>query len=274
MGLGYFAGFLIYFFVFLYGAMVMRGVIEEKTSRIVEVIVSSVKPFQLMLGKILGIALVGLTQFIAWVVLITLFVSVGMQVFGPDYSAENVAPQQEMVESVMSQQSINVSDVAEIQAENSSDNFKDILLSTVDSINFIVVLLSFLFYFIGGYLLYASLFAAIGSAVDSETDTQQFMMPVTIPLVIGLLVMINTIQNPDGAMAFWFSIIPFTSPIVMMARIPFGVPYWEVALSMSLLIITFLGATWFAAKIYRTGILMYGKKVSYGEIWKWIRYKS
>ncbi len=274
MGLGYFAGFLIYMFVFMYGAMVMRGVIEEKTSRIVEVIVSSVKPFQLMLGKILGVALVGLTQFVAWIILIGVFVTVGMQVFGPDYSANKISNQQEIVQNVMSQQDINLNTVQEIPDQTASDSFKDVLISATESINFVVIILSFIFYFVGGYLLYASLFAAIGSAVDSETDTQQFMMPVTIPLIIGLLVMVNAIQNPDGALAFWFSIIPFTSPIVMMARIPFGVPYWEVILSMVLLIITFLGATWFAAKIYRTGILMYGKKVSYGEIWKWIKFKN
>ena len=272
MILGYLAGFLIYMFVFIYGSMVMRGVIEEKTSRIVEVIVSSVKPFQLMLGKILGVALVGLTQFVAWVILIGIFVTMGLQVFGPDYSADKVSNQQEIVQNVMSQQ--NANNLQEVSEPNTSDGFREVLLSAANSINFIVIILSFIFYFIGGYLLYAALFAAIGSAADSETDTQQFILPITIPLIIGLAVMINAIQNPDGALAFWFSIIPFTSPIVMMARIPFGVPYWEVFLSMSLLVLAFLGTTWLAAKIYRTGILMYGKKVSYGEIWKWIRYKN
>jgi len=274
MGIGYFAGFLIYMFVFMYGAMVMRGVIEEKTSRIIEIIISSVKPFQLMLGKIVGVALVGITQFLIWVILIGVFVWIGFMAFGPDYSADTVANQQEMVQNVMSQDNLPMEIPAEIQNSDASSEFQDIILSSLDSINFVVIILSFLFYFIGGYLLYASLFAAVGSAVDSETDTQQFMMPITIPLFLGLVVMMNVIQNPDGPLAFWFSIIPFTSPIVMMARIPFGVPYLELLLSMSLLIIAFFGTTWLAAKIYRTGILMYGKKVSYGEIWKWIRFKS
>lgn len=273
MGIGYFAGLLIYMFIFLYGSMVMRGVIEEKTSRIVEIVISSVKPFQLMLGKIVGIALVGLTQFVAWVVLIGVFVFVGLSLFGPDYSSENIAQQQEVVTDIMSNQDI-VIPVQENSNEEKINEIQQFFKETGDSINFFVMIFSFLFYFIGGYLLYASLFAAIGSAVDSETDVQQFMMPVTIPLIIGLVVMANAIQNPDGAIAFWFSIIPFTSPIVMMARIPFGVPYYEIIMSMGVLILTFIGSTWFASKIYRTGILMYGKKVSYKEIWKWIRYRG
>ena len=271
MGIGYFAGLLIYVFIFLYGSMVMRGVIEEKTSRIVEIVISSVKPFQLMLGKIVGIALVGLTQFVAWVVLIGVFVFAGLSLFGPDNSSENIAQQQEIVTDIMSNQDI-VIPLQENSNEEKINEIRQFFLETADSINFYVMIFSFLFYFIGGYLLYASLFAAIGSAVDSETDVQQFMMPVTIPLIIGLVVMANVVQNPDGAIAFWFSIIPFTSPIVMMARIPFGVPYYEIIMSMGILILTFIGSTWFASKIYRTGILMYGKKVTYKEIWKWIRY--
>ncbi len=274
MGIGYFAGFLIYMFVFIYGAMVMRGVIEEKTSRIVEIIISSVKPFQLMLGKIVGVALVGLTQFVVWVILIGVFVTIGMTLFGPESSADTIASQQEMVQDIMSQENMPVDISTQLPNNDMSGDIQAVIFSSLESINFIVIILSFLFYFIGGYLLYASLFAAVGSAVDSETDTQQFMMPITVPLILGLVVMINAIQNPDGALAFWFSIIPFTSPIVMMARIPFGVPYLELLLSMALLVLTFFGTTWLAAKIYRTGILMYGKKVSYGEIWKWIRFKN
>ncbi|MCF8370395.1 MAG: ABC transporter permease [Bacteroidales bacterium] len=272
MGLGYGAGFLIYMFIFIYGAQVMRGVIEEKTSRIVEVIISSVKPFQLMMGKIVGIALVGLTQFLAWIILITLFSWIGLALLAPDYSPEQVM-QQNPASSVMATQGVpqgmNVTDIS-----MEGDKIQKLIDSTLNSINFVAVILSFLFYFLGGYLIYAALFAAIGSAVDSETDTQQFMMPITIPLIIALLVMINAIQNPDGQLAFWFSIIPLTSPIVMMARIPFGVPYWEIGLSMGLLIATFIFTTWVASKIYKTGILMYGQKVSYKEIWKWIKYSS
>jgi ABC-2 type transport system permease protein len=148
------------------------------------------------------------------------------------------------------------------------------MFASISAINFGVMLGAFLFYFLGGYLLYASLFASIGSAVDSETDTQQFMLPITIPLILSIIVMMNAITNPEGPIAFWFSIIPFTSPIIMMARIPFGVPVWEVALSAGLLIASFIFTTWLAAKIYRTGILMYGKKVNYLELWKWLRYKS
>ena len=271
MGLGYFAGFLIYLFIFIYGAQVMRGVIEEKTSRIVEVIISSVKPFQLMLGKITGIALVGLTQFIVWIVLIAAFVWIGLVAFGPDYSPEQIM-QQNPASDVMASQGMTPQgmDMEEMAVE--PNKIQELIDSTLKSINFVGVILAFLFYFMGGYLLYASLFAAIGSAVDSETDTQQFMMPITIPLIIALLVMINAIQNPDGVLAFWFSIIPFTSPIVMMARIPFEVPFWQIGLSMGLLVITFIFTTWVASKIYRTGILMYGKKVNYKELWKWIRY--
>lgn len=272
MGLGYAAGLLIYMFIFIYGAQVMRGVIEEKTSRIVEVIISSVKPFQLMMGKIVGIAFVGLTQFVAWIILIGLFVYIGLALFGPDYSPEQLM-QQNPASNVMATQGIPQGmDMTDM--DMGGDKIQQLINSTLKSINFISVILSFLFYFIGGYLLYASLFAAVGSAVDSETDTQQFMMPITIPLIIALLVMINTIQNPDGALAFWFSIIPFTSPIVMMARIPFGVPWWEISVSMGLLVVTFIFTTWIASKIYRTGILMYGKKVSYKELWKWIKYSS
>lgn len=260
-------GLLIYMFIFMYGVQVMRGIIEEKTNRIVEVIVSSVKPFQLMLGKIVGIAMVGLTQFIAWIVLIFIFYSVGMSLFGPDYSASDIT-QQAMSQDIMNSGVIQEIPVAKDNSQIATDAFAKIL----GTIDFPVMIISFLFYFIGGYLLYASLFAAIGSAVDNETDTQQFMMPVTIPLIVAIMVMMNAIRNPDGAIAFWFSIIPFTSPVVMMGRIPFGVPYWQIALSIVLLIGTFLFTTWMSGRIYRTGILMYGKKVNYKELWKWIRY--
>lgn len=266
MALGFGGGILIYLFIFLYGVQVMRGIIEEKTSRIVEVIISSVKPFQLMMGKIVGIAAVGLTQFVLWVILTIILYGIGQATFLKDFSdLKNPALQQNVVPNmpnqVSPQQNINYSEAAEL--------FKDI-----QNINFGVILLAFLFYFLGGYLLYGALFAAVGSAVDSESDTQQFMMPITMPLVISFIAAQFIMQNPESPLAFWFSIIPFTSPVVMMVRLPFGVPVWEFALSMGLLVITFIFVTWLAGKIYRTGILMYGKKVSYKELWKWLRYSG
>ncbi len=268
MILGYASGFLIYFFIFLFGAQVMRGVIEEKTNRIVEIIISSAKPFQLMMGKIVGIAMVGLTQFLLWVVLTTGIVAGMKTAFFPELGTKNA--QEVVVEDLFEQQ--NLTQINQIQPEE-MDKFSKVL-NAVKSIDFGLMLSAFIFFFLGGYLLYGSLFAAIGAAVDNETDTQQFMLPITIPLILGIFVMMNAIQTPDSPVAFWFSIIPFTSPIVMMVRLSFGVPGWQVTLSMGLLVLTFLGSVWLAGKIYRTGILMYGKKVNYKELWKWIRYKS
>ncbi|MBW6491088.1 MAG: ABC transporter permease [Lentimicrobium sp.] len=269
MVVGLFAGILIYFFIFLFGSQVMRGVIEEKVSRIVEVIVSSVKPFQLMMGKIIGVGLVGLTQFMLWVLLTLTIVTVFQQVMPDKFK------KQETVESFSPGKRIPAGAEAIQSMEISKDQGSmERMIDAIQSINYGVMIFSFLFYFLGGYLLYGAMFAAIGAAVDNETDTQQFMMPVTIPLILGILVAQFVINNPEGPIAFWFSIIPFTSPIVMMVRIPFGVPSWEVALSMALLVITFVGAVWMAGKIYRTGILMYGKKVSWGELWKWLFYKA
>jgi len=276
MAVGYASGFLIYLFIFLFGAQVMRGVIEEKTSRIVEVMVSSVKPFQLMMGKIVGIALVGLTQFVLWIILTFTIVTVVQATLFPELSQSPT------------QQALNPTGLFEdggqaatgenaaVAQEAISEDMVQIqnVLEAVRDINIGVMIGSFIFYFLGGYLLYGSLFAAIGGAVDNETDTQQFMFPITIPLIIGIFVMINTINSPESPLSFWFSIIPLTSPIVMMVRIPFGVPYWELALSAALLILTFIFTTWLAGKIYRVGILMYGKKVNYAELWKWIRYKN
>ncbi|MBE9468147.1 MAG: ABC transporter permease [Bacteroidetes bacterium] len=271
MIIGYVSGFLIYIFIFMFGAQVMRGVIEEKTSRIIEVIISSVKPFQLMMGKIIGIAFVGLTQFLLWVVLTIMIVSGVKSAFFPGKDASQIKAQTELISSSSSMQNIQAINSAD--AEASLSKIENIF-GSITNINFGVILGSFIFFFLGGYLLYAALFAAIGSAVDSEADTQQFMLPITIPLILAIIVMMNAIQTPDSSIAFWFSIIPFTSPIVMMVRIPFGVPYWQLFLSMGLLVITFIGATWFAAKIYRTGILMYGKKTTYKELWKWLKYKN
>ena len=268
-GIGFAAGLLIYLFIFIYGAMVMRGVLEEKTSRIVEIIISSVKPFQLMMGKIIGVALVGLTQFLLWVILTTTII------FALSTSLMSGKSDQEKMDMMIKskpgmeytiQQN---SETAQMKGENMAK------LSTImDGINFPLLIGMFIFYFLGGYLLYSALFAAIGAAVDSETDTQQFMLPVTIPLIIAYIAAATVINNPQGNVAFWFSIIPFTSPVVMMVRIPFGVPITDIVLSMVLLIGGFIFTTWLASKIYRVGILMYGKKVSYRELWKWIRFHN
>ena len=263
MIVGYAGGFIIYMFIFLYGAQVMRGVIEEKTNRIIEVMISSVRPFQLMMGKIVGIALVGLTQFMLWVVLtFTITTGVNSLILKNKYSSENL-------KQVLEQNAGDMNQKEQATVKSMGD-----IMGAIEQINFVLIIGCFLFYFLGGYLLYSALFAAVGSAVDNEADTQQFMLPVSIPLVIGIIMMQYVINNPEGPMAFWFSIIPFTSPIVMMARIPFGIAPWELLLSMIALVIGFVGITWIAGRIYRTGILMYGKKVTYKELWKWLFYKG
>lgn len=246
---GYAAGFFIYIFIFLYSAQIMRGVIEEKTNRIVEVLISSVRPFQMMIGKIFGIGSVGVLQFAIWVILSIVIFQVASSAFlDTQLDPEQIAA----------------------GAEVSTKGFD--IIGQIESLPLYTILFGFLFFFVGGYLLYGALFAAVGAAVDSETDTQQFMAPLAIPLVLGLIVSSNVIENPHSDLAFWFSVIPFTSPIVMMVRIPFDVPAWELALSMGMMIVGFLATTWFAGRIYRVGILMYGKKTSYKELWKWIRY--
>lgn len=267
MAVGYAGGLLIYMFIFIFGAQLMRGVIEEKVNRIVEVIVSSVKPIQLMMGKVIGIALVGLSQFAIWVVSTALLIMIAGALFFPALNMSST-------ERVVSQDIMSSAPVQAQATEEVPEEMNEVMaaLANLKNIDFGVMLGSFIFYFLAGYLLYAAMFASIGAAVDNETDTQQFMLPVVMPLILGLIVLANAINNPDSSVAFWFSIIPFTSPVVMMARIPFGVPYWEVILSMALLVASFLGMTWIAARIYRTGILMYGKKVSYRELLKWIRY--
>jgi len=268
MIVGMLGGFLIYFFIFLYGAQVMRGVIEEKTSRIVEVIMSSVKPFQLMMGKIIGIAMVGLTQFLLWIILTSTIVSVAKGILGAD---KNTLPAPTPMEQVLNGQSKTQPDM-QPAPPNSAE--LDELWESFDKINFPLMIVVFILYFLGGYLLYAALFAAVGAAVDSEADTQQFMLPITIPLILAFVMAQVVMNNPEGPVAFWLSIIPFTSPIIMMVRLPFGIPYpyTDLWISMAMLIIGFIATTWLAAKIYRTGILMYGKKVNYKELWKWIRY--
>jgi ABC-2 type transport system permease protein len=268
-GVGFAGGLLIYLFIFIYGAMVMRGVLEEKTSRIVEVIISSVKPFQLMMGKIIGVALVGLTQFLLWVILTTTII------FALTTSLMAGKSDKETMKMLMKSKPGMEYAMQQINkdADAKGENMAKISVM-LDSINFPLLIGMFIFYFIGGYMLYSALFAAIGAAVDSETDTQQFMLPVTVPLIIAYIAAATVINNPQGHVAFWFSIIPFTSPVVMMVRIPFGVPITDLLLSMGLLILGFMFTTWMAAKIYRTGILMYGKKVTYKELWKWLRFHN
>lgn len=270
MALGYLFGLLIYMFIFMFGAQIMRGVIEEKTNRIVEVIISSVKPFQLMMGKVLGIALVVLTQISFWIIMTATLVTLAKVILLPEVEMSQVksmAPQ-----SIMSSSgTINSSNVhSAAPAPNISETQK--AFEKLNSINFIKIVGWFIFFFIGGYLLYGSFFAAIGSVVDNETDTQQFMLPITIPLILGLFVMFYTLNNHDSSVAFWFSMIPLTSPIVMMARVPFDAPNSEIILSAVILILTFVGAIWMAGKIYRTGILIYGKKIGYKEIFRWLKY--
>jgi len=250
MGIGFICGILIYIFIFMYGTMVMRGVIEEKTSRIVEVIISSVKPFQLMMGKIIGVALVGLTQFLLWILLTIAITSVAELMF------------------------INASSMSTELSSTQQSSLLIELSNLTGGINLVQIFISFIFYFLAGYLMYSSLFAAVGSAVDAEADTQQFVLPITIPLILAFILIQPIMENPDGPLAFWMSIIPFTSPVIMMVRLPFGVANWELALSMCILILSFVLTTYLAGKIYRTGILMYGKKTSYKELWKWLSYKE
>ena len=252
MGLGYIAGILIYFFIFFYAVQVMRGVIEEKTSRIVEVIISSVRPRQLMMGKILGIGLVGVVQFLIWIILSGTIYAVVSTFIYPDIFAQQVPA------------GPGAPDLSTMDQAN--------LFSMLNSINFPVILSGFVFYFFGGYFLYSALFAALGSAIDQEADSQQFMLPVTAPMIIAITTAMNVIQDPNGPLAFWMSMIPLTSPISMMIRLPFGVPIWQIALSALILVGTFFGVVALAGKIYRVGILMYGKKVTWKELYKWLKY--
>ncbi|UTW63308.1 ABC transporter permease [bacterium SCSIO 12741] len=267
--IGFIFGAMIYLFIFLYGVQVMRGVIEEKTNRIIEVIVTSVRPMQLMMGKILGVGLVSLTQFFFWI-LITMALFTVVQSFfiseflDPASLSETVQATPEIAQQIQQEQS------AVSKAYFDQNN---ILFNTP----WVSLIAGFLFYFFGGYFLYSALFAAVGAAVDSETDTQQFMVPLTAPLTVAYISGVAIIQNPEGPVAFWLSMIPLTSPITMPIRMAVGLEdghEWELFVSGALLIIFFLLTTWMAGRIYRTGILMYGKKASYKELWKWITYKS
>ncbi len=269
MGVAYIAGFAIYMFIFLFGVQVMRGVIEEKTSRIVEVLISSVKPFQLMMGKILGIAAVAITQLIIWVILTT-----GI-VFTAQYMLLDQKTQTAIKEySQNSSQINNLTNGSDaVKLDGNQQKMVNFMVA-LKNINLPLIIGSFIFFFLFGYLLYSALFAAIGAAVDNETETQQFMLPVTIPLIFSIIIMMQTFQNPNATLSIWCSYIPFTSPIIMMARIPFGVSGWEILMSGIILVASFLCLTWFSSKIYRVGILMYGKKTSWAEMWKWLRYKN
>ena len=263
MIIGMIATLLIYMFIFIYGSMVMNGVVEEKSNRIVEIIVSSVKPFQLMMGKIIGIALVGLTQVALWVVLVVVLSSVMGAVVGmPSDPAALMEAQNMMNGSMPAAQAMPMS--------IDSDMMEG--LQILQSFNWIQIVLWFILYFLGGYLLYASIFAALGGAIDNNDDAQQFTLPVTIPVIFALYVGIYGAMNPEGPLVFWCSFIPFFSPVVMMVRLPFGVPAWQLWLSFAILVITFLLIVKLAAKIYRTGILMYGKKVTYKDLWNWLKY--
>lgn len=270
MVIGFACGILIFMFIFFYGVQVMRGVMEEKTNRVVEVIISSVQPFELMMGKIIGIAFVGLTQFLIWALLTFTFSSVASEVFFKKMKADNLIYKAQQEEVFKQGSNANFKELQKLETKN--EVFK--IMQELNQIDFTEIALSFLFYFLFGYLTYSALFAAIGSAVDAEADTQQFMLPVTLPLMLAYIASVNIIQNPESKMAFWFSFIPFTSPIVMMVRLPFGVPLWQILISMSLLVATFFLTTWMAGRIYRAGILMYGKKATWKELGKWVFYKS
>lgn len=267
--IGFFFGYFMFIFIFMYGVQVMRGVMEEKQNRVVEVLISSVKPFQLMMGKIVGIALVGFTQFILWIIITGTITGVGMAVLGKDKYDPAMLAQQGMTTEVRDQ-------IMQEQLPAEASGFdQDKVSDIIEQVNIPLVLVTFLFYFICGYLLYSSLLAAIGSAVDSETDTQQFMFPVTLPMIIAIVVAQIAVMNPTSPAVMWCSFIPFTSPIVMMVRVAMGsAPIWQLLLSMGLLAGTFLFTTWLAGRIYRTGILMYGKKVSWRELGRWLFYKG
>lgn len=270
MLVGFTLAIAIYIMIFLYGAQVMRGVIEEKTNRIVEVIISSVKPFQLMLGKIIGVAMVGLTQFLLWVILTGLISTFVTGVLLKDQIADKIKQEQQTAKVMKNDITARTDKMEKVNTPNEAIAN----LGNLEKIDVSHIVFSFAFYFLFGYLLYAALFAAIGSAVDSESDTQQFMIPVTAPLILSFVIAQVVAMDPDSSLGQFFSIFPLTSPIVMMVRLPFGVPMWEQAVSMIMLVLGFLFFTWLAGKIYRTGILMYGKKTSWKELGKWLFYKG
>ena len=285
MALSMILGIAIYMFIALFSGMVMSSVIEEKSSRVVEVLVSSVKASELMFGKIIGVALVALTQFVLWILLTLLLVGVAMGIIGKD---KIMGMMDEDTTTEMVQQmspGMNIPGVTDLSLEDAmaatdttavaagEPSGMEVIMSTLGNINVGQIVIAFLFFFIFGYLLYASMFAAIGSGVENEGDSSQLQLPVTIPLMLGFFVALYAFKAPDSPLVFWFSMIPFTSPIVMLARIPFGVATWELVLSIVLLVGTFIVCAWASAKIYKVGILMYGKKSTFKDLWKWLKQK-
>ncbi len=267
----------LYMFIAIFSGMVMSSVIEEKSSRVVEVLVSSVKSTELMFGKIIGVALVALTQFLLWIVLTVLIIGIIGGVVGMDKLTGGMdSSQMEQIQE-MSSMGTGMGNTLDLQALTDTTAVAEgptgmqAVLGTLSSLNYTQIFVSFFLFFIFGYLLYASLFAAIGSAVENEADTQQLQIPVTIPLLIGFFVAFYAFRSPESSLVWWFSMIPFTSPIVMLARIPFGVATWELVLSIGLLILTFVACAWVSAKIYKVGILMYGKKSTFKDLWKWLK---
>jgi ABC-2 type transport system permease protein len=264
---GIVCGFIIYFFIFMCAQQVLRGVLEEKTNRIIEVLISSIKPMQLMLGKIVGVAMVGLTQFVLWIVL-TFILIVGVQFAAPSLFTGNSEIMQTATQAQMQGETLSSIDFQQLAGQGSLFE----VIQNYFNFSFTALLLCFLFYFIFGYLIYASLYAAVGSAVDAETDSQQFLLPVTIPLILTIMLVMPIAESPNGSLALWMSMIPLTSPVAMLIRLPSGVPLYELLISMALCVLFFFFCVWLAAKIYRIGILMYGKKTTWKDLGKWLRY--
>ena len=282
MALSTILGMAIYMFIALFSGMVMSSVIEEKSSRVVEVLVSSVKASELMFGKIIGVALVAMTQFLLWILLTGVFVGVGMGIVGKDKVMGMIADDSttQMMQQMGTPEGLNPGDLVSLEALADTTAVvadeptgMSAVLSTIGNLNIGEIVIAFLFFFVFGYLLYASLFAAIGSGVENEGDSAQLQLPVTVPLLVGFFIALYAFKAPDSPLVFWASMIPFTSPIVMLARIPFGVATWELVLSIALLICTFVVCAWASAKIYKVGILMYGKKTTFKDLWKWLRMK-
>lgn len=263
--IGLICGFLIYMFIFMFASQVLRGVLEEKTNRIVEVLISSVKPFQLLMGKIVGVALVGLTQFVLWVMLTFVIVG-GVQLAAPDFFGSS-SPSIEATAPVNASQMQEMTGVPTVTEPSLFQQLFDFY-----PFSFMQLIICFLFYFLFGYLMYASLFAAVGSAVDNETDSNQFTLPITIPLLLTIMLIVPIAESPNGSLSWWLSMIPLTSPVAMLIRLPSGVPLTDLLLSMALLVAFFVFSVWFAAKVYRVGILMYGKKITYRDMFKWLKY--
>lgn len=285
MALSLILSMMLYMFIALFSGMVMTSVIEEKSSRVVEVLMSSVKSTELMFGKIIGVALVALTQFLLWIVLSGVLISIVGGIWGFDNIMGAAGTASEMTQVPgMGPSTTDLGttmDLGTMMAEAAADTVSvageptgmQAVMTTLAHLNYAEIIISFLLFFIFGYLLYASFFAAIGSAVENEADTQQLQIPVTIPLLVGFFIAFYAFKAPDSPIVFWGSMIPFTSPIVMLARIPFGVPFWQLALSLGLLILTFIVSAWASAKIYKAGILMYGKKSTFKDLWKWLKMK-